>query len=369
MRFCLNNLLARLIGLAALTAALGYSSTLTIVPIFDSTISNDSNAAAIESGINTAIQTFENTYTNPITATIYFQEGSSLGASNDVVYNVPYTQFYNDLVATDANPAAIAGLNANGGDADTNGGINPAGNTTGIEVKAPNGRAVGLDLPPGCYVTSTGAGDANGNIPNTCALSGSGAAVDGIVSLDTAITDPPNSPASSYYSLVSVAEHEIDEVLGLGSALENCNDTTPSGVCRPGSTLTLANDTPTGESSPEDLFRWSAPTGGVRTTSVTCGGTASAYFAYGATAGEIAQFNNSCNGADFGDWQSSPLPSGTSPHVQDAFVEVGSGAAYGQPEIDAMTAIGFTSVPEPSTRLTALSSVALLAWRLKRCQA
>jgi len=64
----------------------------------------------------------------------------------------------------------------------------------------------------------------------------------------------------------------------------------------------------------EDLFRWNAPTGGTRWWPFAPNTPTSAYFSYGPSTGVIAQFNNPCNGADFGDW------SGNSPdRVQDAF--------------------------------------------------
>jgi hypothetical protein len=334
---------------------------------FDSTITNDSNAASIEAVINTAVQTFESLYSNPITVSIYFQEGGGLGQSNDLVYNTSYTSFYGQLVANDANPAAIAALNANGGNPNTNGGVNPVGGVNDIEIKAANARALGFTVAPGCVVTPTGDGVSDGNVPNQCALSGAGAKVDGIISLNTAITTPPNtqtSPDPSYFGLLSTAEHEIDEVLGLGSALENCDSTSPSGACQPGATLNAGNNTFDGVGAPEDLFRWSAATGGTRTLSTSCTTPTSAYFAYGPSTGAIAQFNNACNGGDFGDWQSSPLPAGVNPQVQDAFANPGDAPAYGASETDALTAIGFdlaAPTPEPSAMFLFGAGLAMLA--------
>lgn len=336
---------------------------LSITPIFDGTITKDANAAAIEGAIDSAIQTFDTRYSSPFAGpfdvSIYFQEGGGLGTSDDVAYGLQYTAFYNQLVAVDANPQAIAALNQNGGDALTNGGVNPVGGKNVIEIKAPNARALGIDIPPGCYVTAA----SSGSLPNECALTGSGTPVDGIISLNTSLTHPPQG--SSDYNLTAVAEHEIDEVLGLGSALENCPGNTTTG-CNTGK-LTIANATPFGVGSPEDLFRWSAPSGGTRSPNgagISCSSTSSAYFEYGPNTGEIAQFNNACNGADFGDWASNPLPHGASPDVQDAYGTAGIVPAYGQDDIDAMTAIGYTyALPEPSTWLAIFPAGALFALR------
>jgi PEP-CTERM motif len=354
-----------LLSAASLAFVVPAHAGLIINATFDSTITSDANAASIEAVIDTAVQTFEELYTNPITVSILFQEGGGLGQSDGIVSGVPYSTFYSGLVANNANPAAIAALNANGGNPNTNGGVNPVGGIDEIEIKSANARALGIDIPAGCVVTATGAGTSDGHVPNTCDTSGAGAKVDGIVSLNTAITTPPNtqtSPDPIYYDLLSTAEHEIDEVLGLGSALANCDSTSPSGACQPGATLNAGNDTSFNVGAPEDLFRWSAATGGTRTLSTNCTTPTSAYFAYGPSTGAIAQFNNACNGGDFGDWQSSPLPPGVNPQVQDAFGGPGAGAAYGKSEIDAMTAIGFqSSAPEPSTMVMFGAGLAVLA--------
>jgi MYXO-CTERM domain-containing protein len=361
--------LLRLLAFSVLAAPLAHSSTigLSINAIFDNTIMNDPNAAAIEGAIGTAIQTFETLYSNPISVSIYFQEGGGLGESNFEIFTADYTDFYEGLIANDANPDAIAALNANGGDALTNGGRNPVGNSTTIQMTAPNGRALGLDFQPSCFVTATGKGTANGNVPNQCSDPGPGTAVDGIISLNTSITDPPNNSPSSNFDLVAATEHEIGEILGLGSSLRNCDEKNPSGVCQTNATLTVFNDTLIRAGTPEDLFRWSEPTGGVRTLSTNCANPTSAYFAYGPNTGELAQFNNSCNNGDFADFQSTPLPSGTAADIQDAFLSPGAGPAYSQLNIDTMTAIGYTTfVPEPSSWLMALPAAALLVLRRRR---
>jgi hypothetical protein len=365
------------IAVLCMPCALPARANLIINATFDSSITSDPSAASIEGAINTAIQEFETLYSNPVTVSIYFQEGGDLGTSNTLIYNVPYatadgtTGVYNQLVATDANPAAIAALNANGGDPYTNGGVNPVGGINDIEMKSANLRALGYTVAPSCVVTP----QSTGNIPNECAVPCTPSSepctansqlphVDGIVSLQTSITDPPNSPQGSYFDLVATAEHEMDEILGLGSALENCVPTDTVGVtaaCKADGALDAANDTPLGVGTPQDLFRWSAPTGGTRTLSTNCASPTSAYFAYGPDTGEIAQLNNACNDGDFGDWQSNPLPNGVNPQVQDAFSSAGQTPAYGQSEIDAMTAIGYTlATPEPDAVVLFGAGLAML---------
>jgi len=200
--------LAALVLLIA--AGVPAKANLIINPLFDFSITNDPNASGIENTINAAIAFFENTYSNPIDVTIEFQEGSALGYNQEgFVYTENYHSFYGALVEENANPAAIAGLTQKGG----NSWPNPVTGSMVIFVKSANMRALGLGGAPLCNVTGTA-----GSL--TCSnVSGGPNAIDGIVSLNTAITYPPQPDNSSEYSLMATAEHEIDEVLGMGSAL------------------------------------------------------------------------------------------------------------------------------------------------------
>ena len=93
-----------------------------------------------------------------------------------------------------------------------------------------------------------------------------------------------------------------------------------------------------------------------------------AFFSYNGST-DLAQFNNTCNGADFGDWQSNPLPNGVAAQVQDAFATPGAQPLYGSNEIAALSAIGYTVAvaPEPGTFL--LLSLALPAFLMVRKRA
>ena len=188
-----------------------------------------------------------------------------------------------------------------------------------------------------------------------CAPGSGASAVDGIVSVNTSITYPPQLNNGSNYGLLSTVEHEIDEILGLGSSLPNT--TASSG------TVNFLNGNP----APEDLFRYNAS--GMFGTTVNCASPGTTYFSYSGTM-DLAQFNNSCNGADFGDWQSNPLPTGVSAQVQDAFATPGAQPLYGPNEIAALSAVGYTLVaPEPATwifMLTALPAFAFARrWQIR----
>jgi hypothetical protein len=337
----------------ALTLPAAYGTpSFTIVPTFDSSITSDPNASTIEATINSAIAVYESLFSNPITVQIYFQEGPPLGESNTETNTVSYKTFYDDLVSDDANSAAIAGLNANGGDGNTNGGLNPVTGTNTIEMKSANQRALGINQAPDCQLTS----GASFSLPWICGGT-TGPAYDGIITLGTYATYPPLPYDTSHYSLFGTVEHEVDEVLGLGSALENV--TSSSG------TANAANDANFDDPMPEDLFRYSAVSGGVRTLSTNCANPSLAYFSYGPSTGAIEQFNNACNGGDFGDWDGN----GTA-QVQDAFATAGANPTLGPGELDALTAIGYNenTLPEPGT--FALVGTALLGagWLRRRVQ-
>jgi hypothetical protein len=168
---------------------------------------------------------------------------------------------------------------------------------------------------------------------------------DGTITLNTAITTPGSPGSAGAFNLLPVVEHEMDEILGLGS------------------TLGLALGAPfNNDPSPEDFFRFDASGNRSFTTSTS----AQAFFSLnGAT--DLAQFDNQNDGGDFGDWQSNPLPSGVNPQVQDAFATSGANPSLGV-ELTALDVIGYTeATPEPVFwGATGAIMLALLAIRRRR---
>jgi FG-GAP-like repeat/Immunoglobulin domain len=277
------------------------SAGLTINAIFDSTITSDPSAAAIEATINTAIANIESMFSDPITVTITFGETSTgLGQSNTFFYNISYSTFLAALKAdakTSDDVTAIALLPSVS--------TNPVNGSSTINVKTANLRAAGiagLDPPTG--------------------------QPDGFVYLNTSITNPPGT--SGAYFLLPVVEHEIDEVLGLGSGLPSV---------------------PSGTIFPEDLYRYDQS--GVRTFTTTS--SALAFFSINGST-DLAQFHNQIDGADFGDWQSNPLPSGVLPKVQDAFATPRANPALSV-ELAALDVIGYDRSVAPSITLQPASQI------------
>jgi hypothetical protein len=296
-------------SLALALAASPAAQALVINPTFESLITSDPNAAAIEGTINSAIGTYEANFTDPITVSIDFNEMSSgLGLSSTFFAVVPYAAYLAALTAdakSSADATAIAHL-------PTAAQYTAFYGTPNIDVKTANLRAVGIPVSP---------------------PSGQ---PDGFIRFNTSITSPGSPGSSLQFSLLTVIEHEIDEVLGIGSALPN---------------------PPFGNPFPEDLFRYDA----AGNRSFTANSAATAFFSINGTT-DLAQFDNQNDGGDFGDWQSNPRPAGTNPQVQDAFATAGATPSLGV-ELTALDVIGYdragaTPVPEPSSLAMLLTGLA-----------
>jgi hypothetical protein len=275
------------------TGAAGYSATFTatteattglvIHPTFDSSITGNPNSAAIQATINTAIAIDESLLTDPITIEIRFRYSTtqpngdplpagSIAQSNFVIYTIPWSTYINALRAdatTGNDTVAIASLPVS------------ALSTNTVPASA-GGRAVGLDTPPAMF--------ADGTV-------GTGGPYDGIVTLNSSspyqFTRPPSS---SNFDAQRGFEHEMDEVIGLGSHLN-----------------TMGSDL-----RPQDLFSWSSA-GHRNTTS-----SGIRYFSINGGVTNIVNFNQDPQG-DFGDWLSEDCPQ-SHPYVQNAFVCTGQSA-------------------------------------------
>jgi hypothetical protein len=263
---------------------------LVITPTFDSSITSDPNAATIISTINDTIHIYEVRFNDPIQVTIRFQKmATGLGSSQWWFISIPYTQYRNALLAdskTTNDVVALAHLQA----ASTN----PVTRSSSINVKTANLRAIGL---PG-----------NSGLPG---------GYDGIIGLNTSLMNLSRSTNDpSKFDLMAVTAHEIDEVLGLASALPSPSVNSPL---------------------PEDLFRFDSSGHRSFTTSGD-----DAYFSIDGGATLLARFNQT-SGGDYGDWWSI---GSHDPQVQDAFATRGA-----TPDLDieltALDVIGYDLVPAP----------------------
>jgi hypothetical protein len=250
------------------------SSGFVINATFDSSITANGNAASIMAMINQAIGMYQTLFTDPMTVSILFRyattgpsgtplSGGTLAQSNYVIYTEPWATVINAIEA-DATST---------NDSTANSSLPASPLTTSLIISSANGRAVGLSTP--------GVMGSDGSIN-----SGS---FDGIVTLNSSqpfqFTRPPSG--GSYDALRST-EHEIDEVLGLGSFVSKFSNLMP-----------------------QDLFSWTS----AGTRNLTSSG--SRYFSINGGTTNIVGFNQTAGG-DFGDWLSGSCPQ-TTPYVQNAF--------------------------------------------------
>jgi hypothetical protein len=164
---------------------------------------------------------------------------------------------------------------------------------------------------------------------------------DGTISLNTSIMNLSlNATDPDKFSLFATVCHEIDEVLGFGSALNGLGNGAPS---------------PTGAISPLDLFRYD----GAGARSLTTGVNAAAYFSLDGTT-DLVQFNQH-QGGDFQDFYS--FYGGQTPRVQDAYAAAGASPVPND-ELTMLDVIGYARViaPQPSLSLTRSGSNVILTW-------
>ncbi len=261
----------------ARAATASTTSGLVIVPTFDSTITNDPRSSAIQTMIISTIQAYQALFNDPITVSIRFRlsafhlegdpMGNLVGSSNSCSLPVDWD-------------AVVTALKADGktaNDAAAYSTLPTSPLTSKIVIRTANGRAIGLDTPTGMFADAS---------------VGVGGPYDGIITLNPAHPLQFTRPVSAdNFDARTFLEHEIDEVLGLGSHL---NSPAPQFL------------------DPLDLFSWASlnarntTTSGVRHFSIDRG----LHF--------IVQFNQDPEG-DFGDFDSDGFCPANRLYVQNAF--------------------------------------------------
>jgi hypothetical protein len=273
---------------------------LTIIPTFDSSITNDPQAATIEATINAAIAVYRFNFSDRVTANFTFTEmDSGLGENDTYEVYESYGSYRAALVSHATTPDDATALAYLPTQTD-----NPVNGNAQMTLKLPLARALGFSANP-----------SSGDSDSTVYLNTS------VMNLSSLATSPTN------YSLFATVSHEMDEALGLGSALNG-----------------LANNAaaPTGPVMPQDLFRYDQNGNRSLTTSLT----ATAYFSLDGT-NDLAQFNQ-FDGGDFGDWYSYDVT--VTPQVQDAFLGPGVNPVLGV-ELRVLDVMGFTRVTNSAVAL------------------
>ena len=254
-----------LAGVASLALSGPAQATLTIDPTFDSSIASVSGA---EGAIDAAITSVESNITSPknITVSIYFTNMTTgLGQSTTTAYSESYFDYYNAFKAVATQPNQLTALASLGTAPTSITSGNPVNSNPNMIITSAEGRNLGFNTPGGITV-GTGTFDSE-------------------IGLNTSLTFPPNGIIGGTVGLQAVANHEIDEALGIGGT---------------GSTLTGTGSL-TGPVGDLDLYRYSAP--GTRSYTNTNSTSPSAYFSINGGATILSYFSQT-DGADFGDWLS-----------------------------------------------------------------
>jgi hypothetical protein len=289
-------------GIAAFCVAIS-AHGLTIVPTFDSSITNNANGPAMEAAINAAIKVLQTNIADNFTVYIHFTNDPSVGLGESDTWGGSY--LYTNYLAALKSSAADAN-DTNAISRLTNSATDPLIGGTNIHLTLALARHLGLD---------------SGEGPD---------GFDSTIHLNTTIINFTRPPlASTNYDMQGTVAHEMDEVLGTSSGLPDTN-------------IIWAMD----------LFRYT--TNLVRT--FTTNGD-NAYFSVDGT-NLWARFNTDPDG-DYADWWSQDdifwAPPGITPHpqVQDAFGNPGTVEDLGPNELAMLDAVGWTlTAPVPATAPT-----------------
>lgn len=290
-------------------------------------------------GVYNVAGIYDSIFSGSLSANIYITYGiTGVGESSTNYTSVPYTDYFNALAAHTDDPVALASLGLSG---------DPLGSQSNGQV------AISPALATALGITDNGANTAGLEADGTtnCAL-GTAGCYNGVITISNGggfyfPSSPgaaPPSPPAALVDFYSVVEHETDEVLGTVSCIGDFVGA-PYDQCNPGYT----------DASAADLFRYSAA--GIRSFLDADEGT-SAYFSIDGGMTDIADYNNSPNGQDYGDWLAIypylVQDGEASPDVTlDISTDVGVNSdLYPRPEVAVLDAVGFdlaTAVPEPAT--------------------
>ena len=306
------------LALAAVPVLVGLSATqahaqLVITPTFDSSITSLSNASTVESSITDALAVYSKTFTNNINVSIDFKSISTgLGDSGFSPIDVSYDTYRTALLGESHISSVLSQ------DLPATNPI-PGNSADGVEASSAQLRAIGLPGAPQF-----------GSFDDFVELNLSAINVAGQ-------TDPNN------YYITAVVQHEVDEVLGLSSALDGQMN---NPVFNP---VTPAHLTDGAEVDSEDFYRYSAQ--GV--LSFTNDPSANAYFSVDGGKTPLVGFNQQ-TGGDFHDWESANQGLGFVPQVQDAYGTPGVNYSLGPNEITALESIGYNTaaVPEAASSVS-----------------
>jgi hypothetical protein len=301
---------APLFTLPPLEAPSQPSAGLVINGVYDSSITSNANSASIMAAVNSDIAIYQSNFTDPITVKILYRYANTLPDGSPIVNGgiaLSYANLYGAVWSSFV--ASLAADSKTTNDAKAIASLPLSAQSTLIRLSSAEGRAIGRSTPGGMC--------SDGTVPIPTQP---GCDYDGIVTLVSAVSFSFSRPVTvGSFDARSAIEHEMDEVLGLGSGLNIAN--------------------PIVSWRPVDLFSFSAP----GTRNVTTTGTR--YLSIDGGVTNLIGFNQVTT-ADLGDWFSSGGCPHATPRPQDAFActgQVGDIVA-GSPEMVLLDAIGYDLV-------------------------
>jgi len=327
---------------------------LLIEPSFDSTLTSQSDAAAVEAGIETAASTISNLYGNAGTVQILFEYNSQVGgAETDGGYSfVSYSQYTSQLgslsTASPQNTVLATAVKYLGDD-------NTADYVLATTALLRVGQGyTGQGTTP-CF-------NASGAYVSNC-----NAIYDAVITIGNASTTSPGPGQNS--QVVSEMEHEIDEVLGGGGAGSTIGENLSGNLCPHSVTCSLTAIGPT------DLYRFQSSGSNCSSVTSTPSYTTStaAVACFSITAGQsvaggqpyLVQMNQAGSGSDYGDFVT---PAIGNPNIQDAYYNCCSSLyTSASPEFTMMESIGYdANLPEPSSLALITGAIGGLGWLRRR---
>lgn len=303
------------------TFSIGFGQTanaLTFNLSYDSSVTNNLNAASIEGATQFVANEFSNLFTNNVTLNIDVVASSSISLGQSNVSGYYLIDNYNQVRSALINNTPFL--------ANSPSSLPSSDPGVSSTFFIPNAEAKALGFTPqNAFVQ----GPDHNNY-------------DGIFTFNPTVSYSFNKTNTGGYDFISLAEHELSEIMGRSSG------------------VTVSNKF---YATPYDLFSFTSP--GVRSYNTQVTG---AYFSLDNGNTSLNTFNNSSNGGDSRDWSGNTLDSFnafSAPGAIDPLVSATSA------DIKVMNAIGWTSssstqVPEPLTIFgTLIGGIAAFRMRKK----
>jgi hypothetical protein len=299
-----------LIATVVLSGTMGLASpasaNMTLDVTYDSSVTNLSGGQAMvfENAFNAVAAQFDAAITNSITVNIYVSVGSINGNANNNTMSLPA----NDVSGSFDTMTSMAGTSGTSF-GNTKAALQGVGDTIGSDPTGgaafymPQAEVKALALSSVAYPTSQ--------------------AYDGFIGFSSNLTlfSFSGTLSGSQYSFQAAAEHEIEEVLGRTSYL---------------------NDTGTvyqSVATPMDLFRYTAP-GVTSDTQNTANGGTPAYASTNGGVTDLGTFADQSTGGDRTDWQT-PVNT-TSTDAQNGLLTLGKKEGLSISDADVLKGLGYT---------------------------